>query len=81
MAIKFEEIDIKQQQLFAECKIYLWFGLSAEATDNFVPRVQYYGVEKNKNLMVFDLLGPSLENLFKLCGRKFSIRTVLILAE
>lgn len=82
VAIKFEDIDIKQQQLYAECKIYLWFRMSPQADEHFIPTVQYYGVEKDKNLMVFDLMGLSLEKLLSnQTGRKFSIKTVLTLAE
>ncbi|GFP89924.1 casein kinase i isoform delta-like [Phtheirospermum japonicum] len=43
--------------------------------------VGWFGVEGDYNVLVMDLLGPSLEDLFNFCNRKLSLRTVLMLAH
>jgi len=76
VAIKLESIKSKHPQLFFESKLYkiLAGGVG-------VPNVHWYGVEGDYNVMVIDLLGPSLEDLFSFCNRKFSMKTVLMLAD
>jgi casein kinase I family protein HRR25 len=45
-----------------------------------LPKLFYYATEGEYNVMVIDLLGPSLEDLFEYCRRKFTLKTVLMLA-
>jgi casein kinase I homolog HRR25 len=43
--------------------------------------MRWYGQECDFYVMISDLLGPSLEDLFNFCDRKFSLKTVLLLAD
>ncbi|KAI3789812.1 hypothetical protein L2E82_02616 [Cichorium intybus] len=76
VAIKLENIKTKHPQLLYESKLYkiLQGGTG-------IPNVRWYGVEGDYNVLVLDLLGPSLEDLFNFCSRKMSLKTVLMLAD
>lgn len=41
-----------------------------------IPKVYYFGQEGYYNVLIIQLLGPSLEDLFEWCGRRFSVKTV-----
>ncbi|KAF3456761.1 hypothetical protein FNV43_RR01415 [Rhamnella rubrinervis] len=76
VAVKLESVKTKHPQLHYESKLYM---LLQGGTG--IPHLKWFGVEGEYNVMVIDLLGPSLEDLFNYCNRKFSLKTVLMLAD
>ncbi|KAK4415551.1 Casein kinase-like protein 3 [Sesamum alatum] len=76
VAVKIENNKTKHPQLLYEAKLYnILQGGSG------IPGIKWSGVNGDDNVLVLDLLGPSLEDLFVYCGRKFSLKTVLMLAD
>ncbi|KAL1854360.1 hypothetical protein VTK73DRAFT_8767 [Phialemonium thermophilum] len=46
-----------------------------------IPRVRWFGSQDEFHVLVHDLLGPSLEDLLDYCGRTFSLKTILLIAD
>ncbi|CAI8607983.1 unnamed protein product [Vicia faba] len=76
VAVKLENAKTKHPQLLYESKLY---KLLQGGTG--IPNAKWSGVEGEYNVLVMDLLGPSLEDLFNFCNRKLSLKTVLMLAD
>ena len=76
VAVKFESPTDRFQQLLTEKRVYevLQGGLG-------VPRIHWFGMDRDFRILVMDLLGPSLEDLFHFCSRRFTMKTVLMLAD
>lgn len=76
VAIKFEPRKSDAPQLRDEYRTYkILVGCPG------IPNVYYFGQEGLHNILVIDLLGPSLEDLFDHCNRRFSVKTVVMVAK
>lgn len=76
IAIKLESTKNKHSQLQYEARIY-----SALQGGVGIPDFYWYGSQGNYNILVLQLLGSSLEDLFNSCNRIFSLKTMLMLTE
>ncbi|KAK3316709.1 kinase-like domain-containing protein [Apodospora peruviana] len=76
VAIKFEPRKSDAPQLRDEYRTYkILVGCPG------IPNVYYFGQEGLHNILVIDLLGPSLEDLFDHCNRRFTLKTVVMVAK
>jgi len=76
VAIKFEPRKSDAPQLRDEYRSYRTLNGTLG-----VPQVHHFGQEGLHNVLAIDLLGPNLEDLFDMCGRKFSIKTACMTAK
>mmetsp|Transcript_14237 Transcript_14237/g.33893 ORF Transcript_14237/g.33893 Transcript_14237/m.33893 type:complete len:429 (+) Transcript_14237:142-1428(+) len=76
VAVKLEDQSGLHQMLPYEAKLLKHL----EGGDG-IANVYYSGKEGSYNVMVMDLLGPSLEDLFNICRRRFTLKTLILLAE
>lgn len=76
VAVKMESKKAGHASLLAEAKMYSILG----GAPGF-PQMHWQGVDGDITAIAMDLLGPSLEDLFVLCNRKFSLKTSLMLGD
>jgi casein kinase 1 alpha len=76
VAVKMEKVTARHPQLLYECKVYKILQSCVG-----IPHIRWFGQEEAYNVLVMDLLGPSLEDLFNFCARRFTMKTVLMLAD
>ena len=76
VAVKLEPVTAEYPQLAYEARVYNKLG-----SKKGIPRMYYVGTEGAYNVLVMQQLGQNLETLFNACGRRFSLQTVLRLAD
>ena len=75
-AVKLESNERRRSLVKIEAAIYRMFS-----DDLAFPKIYWSGTESEYNILVMDLLGPSIEDLMELCNQKFSITTSFEVAE
>lgn len=72
MAAKLEMTKNKLPLLQIEYGIYKLLQ-----SETGFPEVYYYGQIPNYNVLVMQILGKNLEQVFNMCKRQFSLKTIL----
>ena len=76
VALKLELSADRSAQLFNEYKFYSAIGQRCG-----FPNIFWFGQWERFNVIVMDLLGKNLEDTFEACERKFSLKTIILLAR
>ena len=76
VAIKLEKLTCPNPMLQYEAKLYERLqGL------NGIPKIHWFGSEGDYYVMILDIHGPSLMQLFEFCDYKFSMKTITWIAS
>ncbi|OAP54674.1 hypothetical protein AYL99_11122 [Fonsecaea erecta] len=76
VAMKFEHHSVAPSLVEEEARIY-----ETLAGNPGFPQVYWHGQRDDFMVLVFELLGPNLEDLFQYCGNQFSLKTTLMLTD
>ncbi|KAL9081422.1 MAG: hypothetical protein Q9159_007327 [Coniocarpon cinnabarinum] len=76
VAIKLEPTGAGRSLLDTEVDVYRLLQRTPG-----IPELFWHGQEGDYWALAFELLGPSLEDLFDFCERRFSLKTVLMIAD
>ncbi|KAH9364429.1 hypothetical protein HPB48_021688 [Haemaphysalis longicornis] len=71
-----ESTKARYPQLLYESKLYKILQVHEG-----IPHIRWFGTERDYNVLVMDLLGPSLKDLFNFCSGRFTMKTVLMLFD
>ncbi|KAK0822712.1 casein kinase I, partial [Friedmanniomyces endolithicus] len=76
LALKLEHHSIDRSFLEEEARKY-------EAFQDAVglPKAYWFGQHNYFRVMAFEMLGPTLDDLFAYCGHRFSLKTTLMIAD
>ncbi|CAG2166041.1 unnamed protein product [Oppiella nova] len=81
VAIKLEPQDVDQPQLVLEFAFYRKLKAEGTAPQRGIPTIFTFGPCGTYHALVMDLFGPSIENVHKECGLKFSLKTTIYLVN
>ena len=82
IAIKCESVkNNRHQRLKYEASVLKYLNGGGYPPPLGIPALYDFIQNEEYNYMMMDLLNPSLEDLFDLCGRKFSLKTILSLGD
>lgn len=79
VVVKLEKNVIKAR-LVHEIRIYQYLAQDP-CVKAHIPSIHFYGENNFEDYMVMDYMGLNLQQLLKLCGGKFSLKTVLMIAD